>query len=28
MVFGIGQFQGVIYIYPWSTPRNLGQNGR
>jgi len=22
MVFGVGQFNGVIYIYPWS-----GQNG-
>jgi len=20
MVFGVGQFNGVIYIYPWSTP--------
>jgi len=31
MVFGVGQFNGVIYIYldwpplPWQ--RNLGQNG-
>jgi len=32
MVFGVGQFNGVIYIYPWWTSvpwqRNLGQNWR
>jgi len=20
MVFGVGQFNGVVYIYPWSIP--------
>jgi len=24
MVFGVGQFNGVIYIYPWSTPVAMG----
>jgi len=31
MVFGVGQFNSVIYIYPDRPPlpwqRNLGQNG-
>jgi len=26
MGFGVGQFNGVIYIYPWSTPVAVATN--
>jgi len=26
MVFGVGQFNGVIYIYPWLTPVAMATN--